>query len=160
MNAETLTDALYPPPTPAIKTSKIKTTRSPSKGHFRDSGLLLFLQNINTQKELEFYPILGNVFESFVVEEVIRGVQAVMARNVKAYHFRTKAGGEIDLILEGSFGLLPIEIKSQSHTKKKQLTSMINFIELHQLPYGLVINNCESPSLITDNIIQIPMACL
>lgn len=145
---------------PAFKTSKIKTTTSLPKGHFRDSGLLLFLQNINTQKELEFYPRLGNVFESFVVEEIIRGVQAVMARNVKAYHFRTKAGGEIDLILEGSFGLLPIEIKHQSNTRKKQLTSMINFIELHKLPYGLVINNCESPSLITENIMQIPMACL
>ena len=130
---------------PAFKTSKIKTTTSLPKGHFRDSGLLLFLQNIFSPEALEFYPKLGNVFESFVVEELIRGVQAVAARNLNHYHFRTKAGGEIDLILEGSFGLLPVEIKYQSNTTKKQLTSMINFIELHQLPYGLVVNNCESP---------------
>ena len=120
----------------------------------------LFLQNIFTQEELEFYPKLGNVFESFVVEELIRGVQAVAARNVKTYHFRTKAGGEIDLILEGSFGLLPIEIKYQSNTSKRQLTSMTNFIKLHQLPYGVVVNNCDSPSLITENIIQVPIAAL
>ncbi len=145
---------------PAFKTTKIKTTTSLPKGHFRDSGLLLFLQNIFTPEDLEFYPKLGNVFEAFVVEEILRGVQAVAARNVSAYHFRTKAGGEIDLILEGSFGLLPIEIKYQSHTTKKQLTSMINFIELHQLPYGVVVNNCESPSMITEKIIQIPIACL
>lgn len=145
---------------PAFKTSKIKTTTSLPKGHFRDSGLLLFLQNIFTPGELEFYPKLGNVFESFVVEELIRGIQAVAARNLKYYHFRTKAGGEIDLIIEGSFGLLPIEIKYQSNTTKKQLTSMINFIELHELPYGLVVNNCESPSMITENIMQIPIACL
>lgn len=145
---------------PAFKTSKIKTTSSLPKGHFRDSGLVLFLQNIFTPDALEFYPKLGNVFESFVVEELIRGAQAVAARNLRLYHFRTKAGGEIDLVLEGSFGLLPIEIKYQSNTKKKQLTSMINFIELHQLPYGLVVNNCESPSLITENIMQIPVACL
>ena len=91
---------------PAFKTSKIKTITSLPKGHFRDSGLLLFLQNIFTPEALEFYPKLGNVFESFVVEELIRGVQAVAARNLNHYHFRTKAGGEIDLILEGSFGLL------------------------------------------------------
>jgi predicted AAA+ superfamily ATPase len=145
---------------PAFKTSKIKTTTSLPKGHFRDSGLLLFLQNIFTPETLEFYPKLGNVFESFVVEELIRGVQAVAARNLKYYHFRTKAGGEIDLIIEGSFGLLPIEIKYQSNTTKKQLTSMINFIELHELPYGLVVNNCESPSMITEDIMQIPIACL
>ena len=145
---------------PAFKTSKIKTTTSLPKGHFRDSGLLLFLQNILTPEALEFYPKLGNVFESFVVEELIRGVQAVAARNLNYYHFRTKAGGEIDLVLEGSFGLLPVEIKYQSNTTKKQLTSMINFIELHQLPYGLVVNNCESPAMITENIMQIPIACL
>ena len=145
---------------PAFKTSKIKTTTSLPKGHFRDSGLLLFLQNIFSPEALEFYPKLGNVFESFVVEELIRGVQSVAARNLNYYHFRTKAGGEMDLILEGSFGLLPIEIKYQSNTTKKQLTFMINFIELHQLPYGLVVNNCESPAMITDNIMQIPIACL
>ena len=145
---------------PAFKTSKIKTTTALPKGHFRDSGLLLFLQNILTPEALEFYPKLGNVFESFVVEELIRGVQAVAARNLNYYHFRTKAGGEIDLVLEGSFGLLPVEIKYQSNTTKKQLTSMINFIELHQLPYGLVVNNCESPAMITENIMQIPIACL
>jgi predicted AAA+ superfamily ATPase len=121
---------------------------------------LLFLQNIFTPETLEFYPKLGNVFESFVVEELIRGVQAVAARNLSFYHFRTKAGGEIDLILEGSFGLLPIEIKYQSNTTKKQLTSMINFIELHQLAYGLVANNCESPSMVTEKIMQIPITCL
>jgi predicted AAA+ superfamily ATPase len=145
---------------PAFKTSKIKTTTSLPKGHFRDSGLLLFLQNVSTPEALEFYPKLGNVFEAFVVEELIRGVQAVAARNLSYYHFRTKAGGEIDLILEGSFGLLPIAIKYQSNTTKKQLTSMINFIGLHQLPYGIVVNNCESPSMVTENIMQIPIACL
>ena len=145
---------------PAFKTSRIKTTTSLPKGHFRDSGLLLFLQNIFTLEDLEFYPKLGNVFESFVVEEIIRGVQAINARNVTASHFRTKAGGEIDLVLEGSFGLLPIEIKYQTNTTKKQLSSMINFVEKHQTPYGLVLNNCDSPSMITENILQVPVGCI
>ena len=145
---------------PAFKTPRIKTTTSLAKGHFRDSGLLLFLQNIFTLEGLEFYPKLGNVFESFVVEELIRGVQAVNARNVKFSHFRTKAGGEIDLIAEGSFGLLPVEIKYQTNTTKKQLSSMINFVEKHQIPYGLVLNNCDHPSLITQNILQVPVGCI
>src|SRR5690606_14396354 len=56
---------------PAYKTSKIKTTISSPKGHYQDSGLLFFLQNISTIEELNIYPKLGNVFESFVVEEVL-----------------------------------------------------------------------------------------
>ena len=49
---------------PAFKTSKIKTITSLPKGHFRDSGLLLFLQNIFTPEALEFYPKLGNLYFS------------------------------------------------------------------------------------------------
>lgn len=145
---------------PAFKTSKVKTTISSPKGHYRDSGLLFYLQNIFTPSDLSVYPKLGNAFESFVVEEVIRGVESTKARNLKTYHFRTKAGGEIDLILEGSFGLLPIEVKYHSNTTKKQITSMIQFIEKHELPFGIVLNNCDSPSMITGNIIQVPVGCL
>ncbi len=145
---------------PAFKTSKIKTTVSTPKGHYRDCGLLLFLQNVFTLEELNLYPKLGNVFEGFIVEEIIRGVEAGNAVNLQPYHFRTRNGGEIDLILEGSFGLLPIEIKYQSHTKSKQLKAMTNFIELHEIPYGIVINNCDKPAMITERIIQIPAGCL
>jgi len=33
------------------------------------------------------------------------------------YYDRTKHGAEVDLILEGSFGVLPIEIKFGTHTQ-------------------------------------------
>jgi predicted AAA+ superfamily ATPase len=146
---------------PGFVTPKIKTTLKLPKGHFRDSGLNLFLQNVNTVEEFDLYPRLGNVFESFIVEELIRGIEVTTAaRNLRFSHFRTKAGGEIDLIVQGNFGMLPIEVKYQSHTAKKSLTSLSNFIELHSLPYGIVINNCEAPSMITDKIIELPAACV
>lgn len=145
---------------PAFKTSKVKTTISAPKGHYRDSGLLFYLQNIHSLEALEVYPKLGNAFESFVVEEVLKGIECTNARNIQAYHYRTKAGAEIDLLLEGSFGLLPIEVKLQSYTTKKQVSALTNFLEHHNLPFGVVINNCEIPSMITNNIIQIPIGCL
>jgi len=145
---------------PAFRTAKIKTTSKLPKGHFRDSGLLLFLQNVYTPEQLNNYPRLGNVFEGFVVEEIIKGIQATSARNLTFSHFRTKAGGEIDLIAEGSFGLVPIEVKYQSNTSKRKVQSLQNFIELHDLPLGIVINNCEQPHFITEKIIQIPFGCL
>ena len=145
---------------PSYKTSKIKTSVSLSKGYYRDSGLFFHLQKIHSKKEMGLHPKIGSAFESFIGEEILRGIEATQAVNVKASHFRTKAGGEIDLILEGSFGMLPVEVKYQSHTRKKQLTSMINFIEVHKLPYGIVVNHCDVPSLITEKIIQIPAGCL
>ncbi|MDD4973419.1 MAG: ATP-binding protein [Bacteriovorax sp.] len=143
-----------------FQTTKIKTTQKLPKGHFVDSGLALFLQNIFTMDQLDKMPAIGRYFETFIVEEVIRGVQATKAVNVQFYHLRTKAGGEIDLVLEGSFGLLPIEIKYGSSTSKSKLKFLQSFIDLHNLPFGIVINNSDRIELISENIIQIPAGAL
>jgi len=144
----------------AFTTPKVKTTLKLPKGHFRDSGLTLFLQNIHTADELTHYPFLGRTFESFIVEELIKGIEAGNARNVRYCHFRTKAGAEIDFVVEGSFGLLPIEIKYQSSTPKKQLTALQNFVDLHKLPLGILVNNSTEVRMLSDNIIQIPAGCV
>lgn len=145
---------------PAFQTSKIKTTAKMPKGHFRDTGLCCFLQNIHSADTLETYPRLGNLFEGFVVEEIIRGLEAGTARRLEYSHFRTKAGGEIDLIVEGSFGCLPIEVKYGSNTRSTELRAMQNFIEIHDLPLGVVVNHSPRPSRITENIVQVPVSCL
>jgi predicted AAA+ superfamily ATPase len=143
-----------------FKTTKIKTTTKLPKGHFVDSGVALFLQNISTTEQLDKVPALGRYFESFIVEEIIRGVQATKAVNVQFYHMRTKAGGEIDLVIEGSFGILPIEIKYASSTNKGKLKFLQSFIDLHNLPFGIVINNSDRIELISEKIIQIPAGAL
>jgi len=144
----------------AFTTPKIKTTLKLPKGYFRDSGLTLFLQNIHSLDELDNYPLLGRTFENFIVEEIIKGINVTQAKNVRYCHFRTKAGAEIDFIAEGSFGLLPIEVKYQSNTPKRQLASLQHFIELHHLQLGILINNSTEACMLTDKIIQIPAGCV
>lgn len=144
----------------AFTTPKIKTTLKMPKGHFRDSGLTLFLQNIYSTQQLLNYPKLGNVFEAFMVEEILRGVEASDCHNLTYSHFRTKAGAEVDLILEGSFGLLPMEIKYKSYTTKRDISSLIHFVDTLDLPLGIVVNHCEAPAMITEKIMQIPAGCL
>jgi predicted AAA+ superfamily ATPase len=145
---------------PAFQTSKLKTTVKMPKGHFRDAGLCCFLQNIHSADALETYPRLGSLFEGFVVEEIIRGFEAGKARRLRYSHFRTKAGGEIDLIVEGSFGCLPIEVKYGSNTSKAKLRAMQNFLQIHQLPLGVVVNHSPRPARVTENIVQLPVSCL
>ena len=48
------------------------------------------------------------------------------------FHLRTRAGGEIDLIIKGSFGTLPIEIKYGSHTSPNKVKFLQSFITLKQ----------------------------
>ena len=80
------------------------------RGHLRDSGLAHFIKQIENRDQMVNHPQVGAAFEAFVTEEVIKGVQAVDVSNWRYYYFRTHNGAEVDLILEGPFGLLPVEI--------------------------------------------------
>ena len=126
------------------------------KGHFRDSGLGHFIQGIRTRDRLISHPIVGFSFEAFVIEEIIKGVQVLDIPRVAYYYYRTENGSEIDLILEGEFGTLPIEIKLGSTIKQRQLLPLKMFIKNHQLPLGIVINNADHIEMVGDKIIQIP----
>jgi uncharacterized protein len=130
------------------------------RGHVRDSGLLHHLLHINSLESLHRDPILGHSFESFVIEEILKGLEASFVTNWNAYYYRTRAGAEIDLILEGTFGLLPIEIKYSTHVKLRQLHALGDFIKEKNLPFGIVVNPCDAPYWLTNNIIQIPVGWL
>ena len=141
---------------PSFDRSKVKSIIKMPKGIFRDSGLNNYLQNLTTFEKLNNSPLVGQNFESFIIEEIIRGVQASQATQWDYSYFRTKSGSEVDLIISGEFGLLPIEIKYGTNTRRKQLIGLQKFINDHELPYGIVVNNSEKVSLISDNIVQIP----
>ena len=119
---------------PSFENNITKSTVKLPKGHIRDTGLLHHLLRINNLDALYSDPILGRSFEGFVIEEILKGLQDAGISNVKPFYFRTRAGAEIDLVLEGNFGLLPIEIKSGKQISQKSLVSLKKFIEEHQLP--------------------------
>jgi predicted AAA+ superfamily ATPase len=130
------------------------------KGNFRDSGLSHFLQGVSTRGQLLIYPHVGAAFEAFVFEEIIKGIEATEAVNWNYYYFRTRNGAEIDMILEGPFGILPIEIKFGSQTKQRRIQALKNFVYTHDLPLGLVINNSDDVQMIADRILQVPATCI
>jgi len=141
---------------PSFDRSKVKSIIKMPKGIFRDSGLNNYLQNLTTFEKLNNSPLVGQNFESFIIEEVLRGIQASQAIRWDYFYYRTKSGSEVDLIISGEFGTLPIEIKYGTTTRKKQLIGLQKFINDNNIPYGIVINNSEKVALISENIVQIP----
>jgi len=130
------------------------------KGIVRDAGLLNYLGNITTREQLVRSPLIGQIFESFVIEEILKGMHASNIAKWDYSYYRTRNGAEIDLILEGSFGLIPIEIKFGTSTRLKQLTALTRFVQEHQLPFGIVINQSTEVRILSDLIIQIPASAL
>lgn len=145
---------------PSFEKSIIKSIIKMPKGIFRDSGLLHFLQKIRNNDQLMMYPRVGLNFEVFVMEEIIKGLEATMLTGWEYFYYRTRNGAEVDMIVQGDFGILPIEIKFGLHTDKGQLTSLKKFITENNLPLAIVINNSEEVTMLTDGIIQIPVGLI
>lgn len=125
------------------------------KGYLRDSGLLHHLMRIPDLDTLLAHPIRGKSWEGMVIEEILRRLNA-RGISYDAYHYRTSGGAEVDLIIEGEFGLIPIEIKSAQTVSPQRLRSIINFVREYGCRFGLVINNDEAVRRYADDIVGIP----
>jgi len=89
------------------------------KGHLRDTGLITRFLKIYTADDLKAHPQFGRIWEIFITEQLIRSFNNKI-KQVSPYFYRTQNKAEIDLVLEGKFGIVPIEIKSGSTTEKSK----------------------------------------
>lgn len=144
---------------PSFEKNVTKRIVKMPRGHIRDTGLLHHLLHIGSLEQLQSSIIAGFSFEAFVIEEILKGLEDTRVQ-AQAYYYRTHSGAEIDLILEGSFGVLPIEVKYGSTILSRQLRSMTEFLQEHQLSFGIVINLANKIEWLTKNIIQIPAGYL
>ena len=102
---------------------------------------------------------MGRSWESVVIEEILRGLSCRGISHDYSY-YRTHAGAEVDLVLEGAFGLMPIEIKYTQSVDTRSLRALTEFVEENGCPFGIVINNDESVRKLTDKIIGVPFLAL
>ncbi len=141
---------------PSFERTGYKSLVKMPKGYMADSGLLHYLTRIKDIEMLRQHPMIGKSFEGFVIGEILKGLQSQSLGSWEAYHYRTKHGAEIDLILEGKFGTLPIEIKYGTSVEHRRILTLSKFIEDEKLPLGVVINQADKILWLTPNIIQIP----
>ena len=137
--------------------NSLKKVQKARKGFFRDQGLLHYFLKINTLDSLLIHPVAGFSFESFVIEEIIRGLQATMATQLEFTYYRTIDKSEIDLVIEGTFPAIPIEIKLNSIVNQKALRALEIFIADTKAKYGLLINRGKRIERLSEKIIQIPV---
>jgi predicted AAA+ superfamily ATPase len=102
---------------------------------------------------------MGSSWEGMVVEEILRQLN-VQGGGYQYAYYRTGAGGEVDLILEGDFGLVAMEVKHTSTVGGRDLRSLRDFTAEHKARLGVVINNDIWPRLYEDRIVRIPFTHL
>ena len=88
-----------------------KRLRKRPKLHMIDTGLICYLLQITSAKQLQAHPLRGAIFESYVAAEVLKS-QLNTGRKPTLFHWRDASNREIDLIAEVDGRPLPIEAKS------------------------------------------------
>lgn len=94
------------------------------KIYFRDTGLACYLARVNTSNSLIASYLKGPMFETFVMNEILKSFKNNMINNeVSMYYLRNYDQQEIDLILINDGTITPIEIKSGEEYSKKNVSS-------------------------------------
>ena len=143
---------------PSFSRSKKKSLVKMPKGFLRDTGLIHYLLDIKNREQLLRSPKAGQIFESFVMEELIKGLNSKLLGRWSYSYYRTKNGAEIDLILEGDFGLLPIEIKFSASVEGRSLIALNQFVKEYSLPFAVLVNHSQEVKMLSEKVIQIPVS--
>lgn len=86
-----------------------RITKSP-KVYFLDNGILCYLLSLKDKDYLLRGPMAGALFENFCVQEAVKTIFN-QGKTPNLYYIRTHNGLEIDMLIEKSGSLFPIEFK-------------------------------------------------
>lgn len=97
---------------PHFKNFNKRIIKSP-KLYFYDTGLLCFLLRIQSPEQLSTHPLRGEIFENWVISEYFK-LYFSQGKEPALYFWRDQHGHEVDLVIDTSTHLFPIEIKSSA----------------------------------------------
>lgn len=144
---------------PAYARNVVKRVVKHPRGYVRDSGLLHALLRIPDTDALLSHPQMGASWEGMVAEEVLRQLNALGVAHEYSY-YRTGAGAEVDLVVEGNFGRVAVEIKHTSAVGGRDLRGLRDFVTEHKARLGVVVNNDVAPRRYEEDLIGLPFTHL
>lgn len=123
-----------------------RLVKSP-KIYIRDSGIANYLLNITEYENLLRHPLLGNLWEGYVIENIIN----TLGDEYTYYFYRTADGTECDLLIfEGEVCVAALDAKfSPKPQRTRSMTIAIQDLQPKKAFY--VVPECPSPYLIADN---------
>lgn len=130
------------------------------KVYFMDTGLACYLTGWKTPEVLESGAMSGNMFETYVVSEIIKSYWH-NGKQPDIYYYRDKDKREIDVLLHENGTLYPIEIKKKSNPDKGDIKAS-NVIETlkQKRGSGAVVCMALTHLPLTDDVNIIPVGYL
>lgn len=143
--------------TRAIKTPKI---------YFRDTGLACYLTRWLTADALKNSAVAGNMFETFVVSEVLKSYSNEgrdYRFNIFYYRGKDKSASnenEIDLVIEENGMLYPVEIKMTGNPKASMgaTNQVLDKIPDKRRGMGIILCLIDKKTYLRDNLMALPIS--
>lgn len=125
------------------------------KLYFYDTGLLCSLLGIREPSQIPFHPLSGNIFENFVTSEVLK-YRYNRGEYHPVYFWRDSLGHEIDIIIEKTDHLYPVEVKSGKTITSEYFKNLGYWLRLSGQSKGTVIYNGSEAQYRSSGIEVIP----
>lgn len=97
----------------------------------------------------------GRLFEHAVVLEIIRRIR-LLGLDWRVHFWRTRAGAEVDCVIDTGECLIPIEVKAGSSVRREGLKGLNHFLDDYGVGSGYVIFRGRLPERVTDRITALP----
>lgn len=126
---------------PPYHGNTLKRISKKGKGYISDTGIASLLLKLSSAEAVGSSFHLGALFESYVVQQMT-AVVASLPLSPNFYHWRTKGGAEVDLLLEMDNRMIPIEIKARSYVTKSDARGIKAFRETYphlNIDWGVII---------------------
>ncbi len=141
--------------TRAIKTPKL---------YFRDTGLLCYLTRWTTADALKNSAVAGNVFETFVVSEIVKSyANEGLDYSFHIFYYRgkdkTASENEIDLVIEENGILYPVEIKMTGNPKSSMAAAntILDKVAGKTRGMGVILCLIDKKTYLRENLLALPI---
>lgn len=137
-------------------TSRTKRLVKTPKLYWSDTAVGAFLA-----KRATLDSDAGAFLENLVLSDLAAWIETVTPRPEIAF-WRTRAGGEVDIVVESGPRLLPVEVKSSVRLRLDELRGLTEFLAEHakRAPWGLVVYDGDEVVRLSDTILAAPVGSL
>ena len=146
-------------------TNAIKRAIKTPKIYFNDTGLASYLAGWTEKQALQRSAVAGNMFETFVVSEIIKSFNNEgwdFKNRIYFYRGKDKSAvkhNEIDLLIEENATLYPIEIKMTGNPTAKMASANAVLAKIHdkKIAPGTILCLCEKKKYLSKDVLAVPL---
>ena len=128
--------------------------------YFMDTGLVCYLLKWLTPSTLMNGAMSGPILETFVVSEIIKSFKNKGVVNYPLYFYRDKDMREIDIVIESSGMLYPVEVK-KSALPRKEMAKHLSILDKavgYSVGNKMILCLVDRKTYLDNNILSYPIA--